>query len=661
MLFVTLLTIMNVIGQNAPVTKIGAHEITTEAKSLQVPVMVTGMYDVRAISLRIKYDPLALVFTGISDQAFPELMAGNVPGMISIGAFGTQFNMTSGVLCVLNFATNGKPSALEFIDHGESCEYAGGANIIPFVDIPYDKYYINGSVSVVKLSGKAVANIYLPPDLYSVCAQTPVTFKASTQNMGSNPIYQWRVNNIVQKGFTDSTFTYTPKHLDKIRVFATSTVSGASVTPVGSVMITMTVMDNKTPVATITQSVPQPCLTHNLTFTVAETNGSAVIGGVMRPAQYKWKVNGNVVAGQTSPTYTYVPNSGDVVNVEMTSAALCVTQRTVPSNNLIVTTLPTQGVVKLNITASAYSTMSNTPVTYTATLIDGGSNPTYQWYVNGFRSGTNKNTFTHTPENDDVIHCVATTTLVGCYENNPAISNKIKANVFTTGVNCTPSTITYEGKTYHTVQIGSQCWLRENMNVGVKINTGETPSNNNVVEKYCLNNDENNCNTLGGLYTWDEMMNYNNGSLQGVCPDGWRVATTQDYEVLAAYTKLNENEVTSTFLVENYYNQSGVKLKNPKDWQVDRNDPNGNPIAATNETGWSALPSGLYHNGRYMNSEWIAQYWTSSLVPGKEISPLYGNSTALVPVYWQLNKYNNALVPNPGDKSYGLSVRCLKN
>ena len=46
-------------------------------------------------------------------------------------------------------------------------------------------------------------------------------------------------------------------------------------------------------------------------------------------------------------------------------------------------------------------------------------------------------------------------------------------------------TVDYSGLVYHTVQIGDQCWLRENINIGIMLMSNQSQTNNNVIEKYC--------------------------------------------------------------------------------------------------------------------------------------------------------------------------------
>lgn len=100
----------------------------------------------------------------------------------------------------------------------------------------------------------------------------------------------------------------------------------------------------------------------------------------------------------------------------------------------------------------------------------------------------------------------------------------------------------YEGQNYNTVQIGSQCWMRENLNVGLQVNSNYIPTvyhsdmhDDGKIEKYCYNNDSANCLIYGGLYEWDEMMKYGNTpGIQGICAIGWHIPTAAELCTLAS-------------------------------------------------------------------------------------------------------------------------------
>ena len=92
--------------------------------------------------------------------------------------------------------------------------------------------------------------------------------------------------------------------------------------------------------------------------------------------------------------------------------------------------------------------------------------------------------------------------------DNPVTSDTIYLQ-FATNIPCpgTP-TVTYEGQVYNTIQIFSQCWLKENLNVGVMIDGQTYQWDNGIIEKYCYNNEPDNCTEYGGLYQWQEMMQH---------------------------------------------------------------------------------------------------------------------------------------------------------
>lgn len=98
-----------------------------------------------------------------------------------------------------------------------------------------------------------------------------------------------------------------------------------------------------------------------------------------------------------------------------------------------------------------------------------------------------------------------------------------------------------DGKRYVTIPYGSDCWMAENLNYGQFVMSDSTSSfhsdmfNDGNVQKYCQGNDSMNCIHYGGLYEWNELMNYTttNGG-QGICPPGWHVATDAEWQAMIA-------------------------------------------------------------------------------------------------------------------------------
>ncbi len=97
-----------------------------------------------------------------------------------------------------------------------------------------------------------------------------------------------------------------------------------------------------------------------------------------------------------------------------------------------------------------------------------------------------------------------------------------------------------DGKKYGTVKIGSQCWMKDNLNVGTMVTSSTVQSNNSIIEKYCYNDGAGDCNTYGGLYQWNEAMNYTTASGgQGICPNGWHLPTNSEWQALQNTVGIN--------------------------------------------------------------------------------------------------------------------------
>jgi len=189
-----------------------------------------------------------------------------------------------------------------------------------------------------------------------------------------------------------------------------------------------------------------------------------------------------------------------------------------------------------------------------------------------------------------------------------------------------------DGQKYRTVQIGTQCWMAENLNVGIRIDGIENQSNNGIIEKYCYDNTEANCDIYGGLYQWDEMMGYTTtAGVQGICPETWHLPTDADWTTL------------TTFLGGETVAGGKMKEAGTTHW----NSPN---TGATNSSGFTGLPGG-YRSTDYTfySLSLTGAFWSSF-----EIS-------ATGAWYRYLFYYNASVDRGNYGKGYGLSVRCLRD
>ncbi|MCX6278673.1 MAG: hypothetical protein NT004_11315, partial [Bacteroidetes bacterium] len=251
------------------------------------------------------------------------------------------------------------------------------------------------------------------------CAGTPIQFTASVINGGSSLHYDWKVNGI-DKGPNHYIYQFAPLNGDIVTCVVNSDLLCASNNPATSNAITMTVI----PLAPVTISIAASCNPCCQGTSVTYT-ATAVNTGI--DPLYRWKVNGTIILGSGSPVFNYIPANGDQVQCRMTSYEVCATNNPANSNTIIMDIQP-YSTVGVTVTASGNPVCQGAQVTYTATPVNGGASPVYEWKVNGFFTGTNSPTFTYTPVQGEVIACVMTSN-ASCVLNNIAYSNPIVMTV----------------------------------------------------------------------------------------------------------------------------------------------------------------------------------------------------------------------------------------
>ena len=250
--------------------------------------------------------------------------------------------------------------------------------------------------------------------------------------------------------------------------------------------------------------------------------------------------------------------------------------------------------------------------------------------------------FTDASGNYSFLACGSSLTIITAFGSTPwsqgssqsIILNGGNATVNLQVCNSEPgATITdIDGNVYNTVTIGTQVWMKENLKVSKYRNGDAIPTDLDTAAwsttssgAYAIyNNDAANNIIYGKLYNW-----YAVADSRNLCPVGWHVPSDGEWTIL-------ENFLGGASI-------AGGKMKAVSNLWLSPN------TGATNESGFSGLPSGYrYTNGSYYGVG-FGGWWSST------------ESSSSEAWYRNLDYGSGVSGRNFNYKQYGFSVRCLRD
>ena len=195
-----------------------------------------------------------------------------------------------------------------------------------------------------------------------------------------------------------------------------------------------------------------------------------------------------------------------------------------------------------------------------------------------------------------------------------------------------------DGNVYHTLQIGQQCWMAENLRT-TRYANGEPIG----IGGACFYPDNNSNNKLkyGLLYTWyvttrDSSSSSNPSGVQGVCPNGWHIPSIAEWDQF-----LNQPQVRgypAKTLATKYGWESSTTPGSP-----------GFETYNNNGIEFNASPSGYYSGGNFGFGT-MARFWTCN-------HDWQTRSCAYI-----MDKDNTGINRNCScEKAQGYSVRCVRD
>jgi uncharacterized protein (TIGR02145 family) len=196
-----------------------------------------------------------------------------------------------------------------------------------------------------------------------------------------------------------------------------------------------------------------------------------------------------------------------------------------------------------------------------------------------------------------------------------------------------------DGNVYHPIQIGTQIWLKENLNV-TRYNNGEEITNvpdlvlwlNLATGAYVnYNNDVSYASTYGRLYNY-----YAATDSRKICPTGWHVPSNVDWSTLVDYLG-GANEAGGKMKAIGTVEQGNGLWYSPNTF-------------ASNTSGFTGIPGGIRDNYDFRLNGYHSHYWSSS-----ETSTYTGWI-----IYLSYNNPQAISWPND-NKVNGYSIRCIKD
>jgi len=328
-------------------------------------------------SLNVTVVPLPLIFNVTGGGAYCDHGIGVNIGLNG-STVGVNYMLYNGLVATGSFGGTGSP-----IGFGLQT-VVGSYTVIGTATATGCSVTMAGSAPVSTIPNSVPAvNLTITPDT-TVCTGTTVVFTPAPTNGGPVPVYQWHVNGTSVA--TSNTYTFIPANGDVVGVTMTSnaicplpaTASDSQrmhVQPFGHPSLTLT----SHPGDTVCQG------------TVADITINPVYGG--NAPLFTWMKNGVIVSSASD--YSFLPVNNDVIYCIMQSNYPCRLENTDTSANLV---------IKIDTPMVPVVTIATTPgtmvqlgakVTMTASVVNGGVDPTYQWFKNSVPvAGATTNVYT---------------------------------------------------------------------------------------------------------------------------------------------------------------------------------------------------------------------------------------------------------------------------
>lgn len=273
--------------------------------------------------------------------------------------------------------------------------------------------------NAIVIQNNATPKITISSNTTVACSQFGPTFTASIADGGANPTIQWKVNSVAVPNANATSFAASGL---KAGDLVSCEVINNDICVINALALSNTIA-LITPIESPTVSIDldrnNVCQGAKLTFTATATNAGT-------SPSYHWKINNVALPSATGNVFESTDlNDNDEVSCEINSDAQYCQATAIASSNIVKVKVNPILTPSIAIVADQTKIYENTNVTFRANTTNEGTSPTYQWFVNGYPTGSDNSTFTTNSLKDgDEINCLLNVSTL-CTSSNTVVSNTL--------------------------------------------------------------------------------------------------------------------------------------------------------------------------------------------------------------------------------------------
>ena len=333
-------------------------------------------------------------------------------------------NLQNGTNLTYQWTVNGTPITGETSDSfvSSSLNNLDTVNcILTFDDNCLTNNSINSTPIILNINPSVTPVATITADQATICEGETITFSITGNNLGNNPIFQWQIDGLNAGNDSPTFSTNILSEGQNITCTISTDQNCATMNTILTNTITANVLPLTTPSISISPDATEICPGEPVTFTATGENFG-------NNPTFQWQIDGLTVGSNLPEFTTNQLVNGQLVSCTLIADLACPTNNTVESNQVAVAVSENAGPT-IFVESNTNEICEGEEVIFTATGSNFGSNPVFQWFIDGTPNANQGAIFSTTDLNNNQTVTCQITNSEACSGISTATSNPVEIKV----------------------------------------------------------------------------------------------------------------------------------------------------------------------------------------------------------------------------------------